>query len=284
MKKYLITGGLAAVLMLGACGNEVPEASEEIEAEESADQSENESSNDNSEALEELRAENESLQERITEMEEEDEEVESLQERITELEEENKELEEIAASVTDDEDIAEEEESENNSENEDDKAENESDSAGKGTRSDPMQIGNTVQLDVMINGDDYDNRYEASAELTINEIIIGQEAYDMLIAENQFNDPAPEGYQWALIHANFELVESETEDHSYYVMNDFKIVEEDGSAAPRESAVTPESYGNDHLYSGGTSSGYTSFLVPEDNNFLIHYDDLLYNSVFFKID
>lgn len=262
MKKYLLTGGLAAVLMLGACGNEVPEASEEVEAEESTDHLENESSNDNSEALEELRAENE-----------------SLQERVTELEEENDALEEMAAKSDEEENNAEEEQPESNDEGED-----ESGSTGEGTRSDPMQIGSTAQLDVMINGEDYDDRYEAVVNLVVNDIIIGEEAYNMLVNENPYNDPAPDGYQWALIHSAVELVESETDDYSYYVMDHFEIVEEDGSSAPRESAVTPDSYGSEDIYSGGTSSGYSSVLVPEDSDFLIKYDGFSSNTVFFEID
>lgn len=283
MQKYLLAGGLSVVLILGACGNEPPEADEDAEAESTEDFG-NETANENSEALEDLKNENESLQNRITELEEENEETESLQDRITELEAENEELEEMAASSSEDEDTDEEEPADNNTDDEDKGVDEESDSAGEGTRSDPLQLGSTVQLDVMINGDDYDDRYEAIAELTINDIIIGQEAYDMLIAENQFNEPAPEGYQWALIHATFELIESETEDYSYRVMDEFRIVEGDGSSAPRETAVAPDYYGSENIYSGGTSSGYSSLLVPEDNNFLINYDDLLYNSVFFKIN
>ncbi|WP_462421545.1 hypothetical protein [Salinicoccus sp. Marseille-QA3877] len=281
MKNYLFTGGLAAFLMLGACGNEVPEASEEVEAEESTNQPENESSVDNSEALEELRTENESLQGRITELEEENEEVELLQERITELEEENDELEEMAAKSAEEEDNTEEDQSESN---EDDNAVDESGSTEEGTRSDPMQLGSTAQLDVTINGDDYDDRYEAVVNLTVDDIIIGEEAYGMLVNENPYNDPAPDGYQWALIHSAIELVESETDDYSYYVMDHFEIVEEDGSSAPRESAVTPDSYGGEDIYSGGTSSGYSSVLVPEEGDFLIKYDGFSSNIVFFEID
>lgn len=275
LKKYLLTGGLAAILMLGACGNDVPEASEEVETEKSTDQGENKSSDDNSEAVAKLQAENDSLQNRIAELEEENEDAESLHDRITELEEENEQLEEMAANDSEEEDSA---------EGEDNDTENQSDSTGEGTRSDPMQLGSTAQLDVMINGDDYDDRYEASAELTISEIIIGEEAYDMLIAENQFNDPAPEGYQWALINSSIELVDSETEDYAYYVMDHFEIVEGDGSAAPRESAVTPDEYGSEYIYSGGTSTGYSSVLVPEDNEFLIKYDGFSSNTVFFEVD
>lgn len=278
MKKYLLTGGLAAVLMLGTCGNEEPEAAEEVVTEEGTEESENEAADDNSEALQELQAENDSLQNKVAELEEENQDIESLQDRISELETENEELEEIAAGA------AEEDEQESASEDENDASEDGSGTEGEGTRSDPMPIGNTVQLDVIINGEDYDDRYEGAAELTINEVIIGNEAYDMLLAENQFNDPAPEGYQWALIHTNFELVESETDDHAYYVMDEFSIVEGDGSSAPRESAVTPDAYGSEDIYSGGTSSGYSAMIVPEDNDFLIHYDDFLYNSVFFEIN
>lgn len=284
MKKYLLTGGLSVVLMLGACG-ETPGASEEAEAEESAEQPENEAAEDNSEALQELRAENDSLQNRIAELEEENEDVESLQDRITELETENEALEEMAESDAEAEiDAAEEDEPASDSEDKADGYEEESSSDGEGTRSDPRTIGSTAQLDVTINGDNYDDRYEAVVNLTVNDIIIGDEAYDMLLAENQFNDPAPEGYQWALINASIELVESETDDYAYYVMDHFKIVEGDGSSAPRESAVTPDEYGSEDIYSGGTSSGYSSVLIPEDNDFLIKYEGFSSNTVFYKIN
>lgn len=264
MKKYLLTGGLAAVLMLGACGNEEPEAGEEIEAEESTATTEVESAPDNSEELAELRTENEALQERVAELEEENDELGDMLETINE---------EAAEDHTDFED---DEDSEETS--------GESSSTGEGTRSNPLQIGNTAQLEASITGDDFDERFEASVNLTVNDIIIGDEAYNMLVEENPYNDPAPEGYQWALIHATSELVEAETDDYAYYVMDRFEIVEEDGSSAPRESAVTPDSYGGEHIYSGGTSSGYVSALVPADQDFLIKYDAYPDSDVFFEVN
>lgn len=251
MKRYLLTGGVAAVLLLGACGDGENEEPATVE-DESPDTTEDETATNHSEEVEELRAENESLQERVAELEEEND---ALTE-IVESTEEGVEEEEITEEPT---------------------------STGEGTRSNPLQIGDTAQLESRINGDDFDERYEASVNLTVNEIIIGEEAYNMLVEENQFNDPAPEGYQWALIHATSELVEAETEDYAYYVMDRFEIVEEDGSSAPRESAVTPDSYGGDHIYSGGTSSGYVSALVPAEGAFLIKYDSYPDSDVFFEV-
>ena len=252
LKRYLLTGGAAVVLLLGACDDGENEEPATVE-EESPETTEDETASDHSEEVEELRAENESLQERIAELEEEND---ALTEIVDNTEEEPEE-EEITEEST---------------------------STGEGTRSNPLQIGDTAQLEARINGDDFDERYEASVDLTVNEIIIGEEAYNMLVEENQFNDPAPEGYQWALIHATSELVEAETEDYAYYVMDRFEIVEEDGSSAPRESAVTPDSYGGDHIYSGGTSSGYVSALVPAEGAFLIKYDAYPDSDVFFEVD
>lgn len=263
MKKYMLTGGLAAVLMLSACGNEEPEVNEEAAAEESTD----ESADANREELEELNDENE-----------------SLQVRIAELEEENEELKEMAEDIAEEDQADEEVESNEEPEVADDETSQESSSTGEGTRSNPMQLGDTSQLVVTINGDDYDDQYEAAVNLTVDDIIIGDEAYDMLVEENPYNDPAPEGYQWALIHSEIELVESETDDYSYYVMDLFEVVEDDGSSASRESAVTPEEYGGEDIYSGGTSSGYSSILVPEDGDFLIKYDGFSSNTIFFEVN
>lgn len=247
LKRYLLTGGAAAVLLLGACGDGETEEPATVEDE----------SPETKEEAEELRAENESLQERIAELEEENDVLTEIVDNTEEEPEEEVEEEEITEEST---------------------------STGEGTRSNPLQIGDTAQLEARINGDDFDERYEASVDLTVNEIIIGEEAYNMLVEENQFNDPAPEGYQWALIHATSELVEAETEDYAYYVMDRFEIVEEDGSSAPRESAVTPDSYEGDHIYSGGTSSGYVSALVPAEGAFLIKYDAYPDSDVFFEVD
>lgn len=408
MRKYFLTGGLALVLALGACGNEEPEVNSEDATSEEAESSEGAEDVSADSGADDSNAENESLKDRITELEEEnealkaqventaaesevEEDTEDSGEDATAGEEETKtfvleqdgmvnelvyyyvgdevlrqtsetELTYEALGVADEEEARAELEAMGDDYNEvegvtqnieygedgifetlevdytvadigsvteleegsfeegaenadfismsrseeqlleegyelvegsgsadDEPAEGEDEasegtSSGGGTRSNPLAFGETVELEFMFYGDDYDEDFSGTGELTVDDIIRGDEAYNMLMEENPYNEPAPDGYEWALIHSTFDFIESETDDHSYYVMDNFEIIEGDGSPAPTESAVTPDEFGYDELYAGGSSSGYSAVLVPEDGDFLIRYDDLIYNSIFFEAE
>lgn len=244
--RYLLISSFSTFLLLSAC-NFTDETTEENNTEVSTN-----TDSETEQYMSDLENENDELKEQVTELENELSEIRETMESLEAME-----IEESSPQ-------------------------NETNSNNEGTRSNPLTLGDIATIDVTINGEDYDDRFDGVIELTVHDVIIGDEAYEMLVEENQFNDPAPEGYEWALVDVNLELIESETEDHAFYVMDLLEIVESDGSTAPRESAVTPNSFGGDHIYSGGSSSGYSSALVPEGDTFLIKYDGRSSGDVFFE--
>ena len=93
---------------------------------------------------------------------------------------------------------------------------------------------------------------------------------EQVAAENEFNDPAPEGHSYALIHAEATYNGEESEmvmlgvDIAYVTSSGESISSSDALAiAPDELDLAAE------LYSGGTESGNVALAVPEDGDGLI---------------
>lgn len=143
-----------------------------------------------------------------------------------------------------------------------------------GKRSNPVPFGETVRFSLRAIDDDTQEEYKGKGSLVINDMVRGEEAYNKLIDYNQFNDEAPEGYEWAILNLRFTLDELENEDVPYYVYFDIKSYGDDGSEGPRESAVVGDEFGYVELYSGGTTEGKHPILLPKgDENAKVKVSD-----------
>ncbi|MCL2090355.1 MAG: hypothetical protein FWH11_03885 [Micrococcales bacterium] len=114
-----------------------------------------------------------------------------------------------------------------------------------GTRDNPYPVGSTIK------GKEW--------EVTINSVTLG--ANDAVAAENQFNDPPPEGKQYALVNITATYVG--TESSTPWVT--IKYVGADGSTASSydASAVVPDEFNSyTELYQGGSATGNIALLVP----------------------
>ncbi|OJF91366.1 hypothetical protein [Alkalibacterium sp. 20] len=64
-----------------------------------------------------------------------------------------------------------------------------------GKSSNPVPMGETAQIDY----DDEDFETEDGVlEVTLSNMILGDDAYEMLLEENPNSEEAPEGYQWLI--------------------------------------------------------------------------------------
>lgn len=143
--------------------------------------------------------------------------------------------------------------------------EEEKEESSLGKRSNPVPLGETVQFPVHVSGDDGET-HEGKGSLTLHSVERGSSVYDKLLEMNQFNEEAPDGYEWAFLELEFSLDELDSEDESYYVMFDFKAYGSDGSETPSKSAVVHDEFGWVELYAGGTNSGLESILLPIDDD------------------
>lgn len=126
--------------------------------------------------------------------------------------------------------------------------------ADAGTRDDPLPLGETVA------SDDW--------AVTINSVT--PHADDLVAAENQFNDPAPEGHSYALVGA--EATYQGEESDMVMMGVEIAYVTDSGETinAWDSMAVAPDELDSAaELYNGGSASGNVALAVPEEGDGLI---------------
>lgn len=152
-----------------------------------------------------------------------------------------------------------------------------------GTRSNPLPFGDTITVKENIYDDSF-NAYASSLEIKLLETIRGEEAWTILKEENQFNEPAEEGYEYVLVRAKGFLKESETDDDSLYFSDmNFNFVTGDGEVYEWASVVAPDSLSKE-LYNGGTGEGFIANQVRIEDDFKLSYDSSEGSPVFFYVE
>ncbi|SFI59210.1 protein of unknown function [Paenibacillus sp. UNC496MF] len=134
------------------------------------------------------------------------------------------------------------------------------------SRSNPAPLGTTVTYSVK----DYSDSY--TGQLTLEEVIRGDRAWQMIHEENQFNDPAPDGYEYVLAKINVKVVKNNEKDAQVrFNSYSFTLVSSQGKDYEKASVVTPDEL-EASLYEGASDSGYAAFLVKKaDANPLIAF-------------
>lgn len=134
----------------------------------------------------------------------------------------------------------------------------------KGKRTNPYVIGETAEFEVVYY-DDANEAIEGVLRLTINDITVGEEADEFIMSENEFNEPAPDGYQFAILDATAELVEG-SEEVEYDLLLTQEIFDDEGQSVNLDDvyASTGNRLSDQSLFPGGTAEGYIIPVVPED--------------------
>ena len=152
-----------------------------------------------------------------------------------------------------------------------------------GTRSNPLPFGDTITVKENIYDDSF-NAYASSLEITLLDTIRGEEAWTILKEENEFNEPAEEGYEYVLVKVKGFLKESETDDDSLYFSDmNFDFVSNDGEVYEWVSVVTPNELSKE-LYNGGTGEGFIVNQVRTDDDFKVSYDSSEGSPVFLYVE
>ncbi len=153
-----------------------------------------------------------------------------------------------------------------------------------GARSNPVPFQKTATVDDELYNDAGD-AFAIKFDLTVLEVIRGEEAYKKLVAMNQFNEPAPEGYDWVLAKTKVKFVESETEDIPFFIdgtMN-FTMVSENGDIFSGDVYGTTEPDFSFEMYVGSEKEGYISGLVKMGENAQLRFEEFLGGHVFFNL-
>ncbi len=112
--------------------------------------------------------------------------------------------------------------------------------------------------------------------IEIVDVIRGQDAWTAIQSANQFNDPAPEGYEYLLVQIKAVCTYEDDETH-WFGYTDFNVTGSYHTVYSSSYAVSPEPGFDGEVYSGGEILGWTSYLVREDETNLILILDELAN-------
>lgn len=147
-------------------------------------------------------------------------------------------------------------------------------------RLNPSSLGETAvsQLEK-----DYING-QLKYELQLTDVVLdGNQAWQAILAENQFNDPAPAGMKYII--AKFKLKALQVQQGSFYVSNlDFEAVSKSGTVYEYASVVTPSPEFGAQLYTGGENEGWVVFLVKEDDQPNIVWNQGESDELWFTLD
>lgn len=140
-----------------------------------------------------------------------------------------------------------------------------------GKRSNPVPFGQTGTFSATATDEEW-NGINMEISLTLSNIVRGEQAYNELVAENQFNDAAPEGMEWVLVTIEGAVIESENPDVNYNFYDSFTVFDSSGKSINQSVyAVTPNEFSGE-VYEGASIEGQIAIIVPTNDNFLLEYN------------
>jgi len=143
-----------------------------------------------------------------------------------------------------------------------------------GTKDSPASIDEKITVDF-----DYylsENSSEiakSKIEIDISNYILGEEAYNELLASSPLNKEAPEGYQWIILDASITMLEG-SEDSPFSPFPLIESISEEGESSPSVPIyVLDNKIRDSNLYNGETISGKIAGYIPINEPFTIKYRD-----------
>ncbi|SFM56368.1 Copper amine oxidase N-terminal domain-containing protein [Paenibacillus sp. 1_12] len=128
------------------------------------------------------------------------------------------------------------------------------------SRSNPETVGKKV--DFMVN--DISNEY--SGNLSVDQVIRGEEAWKMIVSANKFNSAPKEGYEYLLAKISIMISSSKNKDKQIDVSPlDFVAVSSAGKDYDWASIVEPDPSISSKLYECASHTGWAAFLVKKDD-------------------
>jgi hypothetical protein len=153
-----------------------------------------------------------------------------------------------------------------------------------GSRTNPVPFQATATVDDELYNDNGD-AFKIKFDLTILEVIRGDEAFQTLKSMNEFNEPAPDGYEWVLAKTKVKFTESETEDLPFFIdgIMNFTLVSESGDIYSGDIFGTTNPDFSFEMYVGSEKEGYIAKLVKSGENAQLRYEEMLGGQVFFNL-
>ncbi len=120
----------------------------------------------------------------------------------------------------------------------------------------PIGVSQTVGAKILLN--------EYNARVTVNSVVRGEEAWDMIYNENEYAPKPKDGKEYILANVTMEILDSTEEDTIYFNHLAFSIfstdyVAQNGTIMTTSSIPSPAFGGN--VYAGGKLEGYVPIMV-----------------------
>lgn len=154
-----------------------------------------------------------------------------------------------------------------------------------GTRTEPLTLGDTGTISINTYKDDEDmTPVHGVAEITVENVVRGEEATPILTTEYSEAEPAPAGMEWIVFDTTISLKEISDENEEITFSEDFTIFTEDGSEIEKAYTTFDEAFDIQKVYSGGVAEGKVALHAPVGEPFMIKYDDYLGALAFYQVD
>ncbi|MEC1261466.1 hypothetical protein P9D34_13590 [Bacillus swezeyi] len=153
-------------------------------------------------------------------------------------------------------------------------SEQESETAELGSIKNPFKFKDSEVIIDSVLGDD-GKKYEAEISITVEEVIRGKKAYEILKEESSTNSKAEEGYEWALVKVKFGLDKIENEKYPITIAQEFSFdfVSHDGQIYNAEKPYISNGL-EGNIYAGTSKEGFIVQQVKQGDDFLIGYKSL----------
>jgi len=153
-----------------------------------------------------------------------------------------------------------------------------------GSRSNPVPFQKTATVDDELYNDEGET-FPIKFDLTVVEVERGDAAYKKLVSMNEYNEAAPEGYEWLLAKTKVKFIESETEDLAFHIdgIMNFTMVSENGDIYSGDIIGTTDPDFSFEMYVGSEKEGYISGLVKTGEKAQLRYEEMLGGEVFFNL-
>ncbi|WP_088809890.1 MULTISPECIES: hypothetical protein [unclassified Listeria] len=149
----------------------------------------------------------------------------------------------------------------------------------EGSRANPTPLNSTLSLSgSMMDVDTYDN-FKANMDITITETIRGNEAAQIIQAENQFNEPAPDGKEYILNKVKVKAYGIASPENKFMINDmEFEYLSSTGTLYDGESVVIPNEL-SATLYNEGTAEGYIQGTINKNDAApLIKYENFYFST------
>ncbi|WP_235714611.1 hypothetical protein [Neobacillus dielmonensis] len=153
-----------------------------------------------------------------------------------------------------------------------------------GSRTNPIPFQQTAAVEDEVYND-AGEAFPITFDLTMEDVIRGDAAFQKLKSMNEFNEPAPDGYEWVLVKAKVKFTESKTQDLAFSIdgIMNFKMVSESGDIYSGDSFATTNPEFSFEMYVGNEKEGYIAGLVKTGEKAQLRYGEFMDGQVFFNL-